>query len=359
MAGGDPNIEDIVGICVSEERAIEFARSHGLILNQDALDNVQLQANHCVLGTVNCNGHPELCMVHDKRRNKQYERVRCSKCRKYRSAKNGINNGQINSQEKRSFFAKIDRLGKNQTKFQIRQALYITWCWSKNISLKETHSILGNIIGINNDHALTDWRNYLREITKRNVEDAPQMGGPGQVVRIYETLMRRPRKYNRSRMLEGNRHPSAQQNDSNPVAGPWVFAIVWSRPDGKQEMRMFPVLRRNESTIQPLVLRHVAPNTEIWSDEWETYQNIPVWGNANYLHRTANHQDFLNPLNVVHTQRMEAMWRHVKSHLLRTIKGTNEDLLEAHLNEYRWRLLHQETPFNDLIAEIARQYPLI
>jgi hypothetical protein len=38
--------------------------------------------------------------------------------------------------------------------------------------------------------------------------------------------------------------------------------------------------------------------------------------------------------------------------------GTSTVLLPGHLAEYWWKKTHEHTPFNDIVAEIARQFPL-
>lgn len=87
------------------------------------------------------------------------------------------------------------------------------------------------------------------------------MGVLGSICTIDESLLRGRRKfkYNRGRLLRGNRMPLARNNYGRVVTGPWIFGMVCRRPDGTQDLRMFHVLRRNEATLRAKVLRHVAP----------------------------------------------------------------------------------------------------
>uniref|UniRef100_A0A915KD35 ISXO2-like transposase domain-containing protein n=1 Tax=Romanomermis culicivorax TaxID=13658 RepID=A0A915KD35_ROMCU len=114
------------------------------------------------------------------------------------------------------------------------------------------------------------------------------MGGPGEIVQIDESLMRGRRKYNRGRLLQGNRVPPARQNYGNRVVGPWVFGLIHKRADGTQDLRMFHVLRRNEPTLRAIIQRHVAPSTTIRSDLWRAYGNISNWPGFNYQHETVS-----------------------------------------------------------------------
>ena len=101
--------------------------------------------------------------------------------------------------------------------------------------------------------------------------------------------------------------------------------------------------------------------THVCSDEWAAYRNLRNWGGpGRYFHDTVNHtQAFVNPVNGAYTQLIESMWGHVKTKILRSMRGTNETLIPGHLAEFWWRGLHKNTPFWDIIAEIARQFPLV
>ena len=89
-------------------------------------------------------------------------------------------------------------------------------------------------------------------------------------------------------------------------------------------------------------------------------RTIPNWIGYNYIHQTVNHSvHFVDPVTGANTQRIESEWGHVKTKLVRTMRGTSSTLLPGHLAEYWWKKLHAKTPFNDIVAEIARQFPLV
>ena len=87
------------------------------------------------------------------------------------------------------------------------------------------------------------------------------MGGLGSVCSIDESLLRGRRKYNRGRLLRGNRLPRARVNYGRAITGPWIFGMVIRTPDGNQDLRLFHVLRRNIQTLRPIVLRNLNPGT--------------------------------------------------------------------------------------------------
>ena len=152
----------------------------------------------------------------------------------------------------------------------------------------------------------------------------------------------------------------ARQNYGNAIVGPWVFGMVCRLQDVTQDLRMFSVLRRNEPMLRAIIQRHIAPGSNIVSDEWAAYRNIPQWQGFNYTHQTVNHQQFfVNPINGANTQRIESHWGHVKTHIVRSMRGSSPALLPGHLAEYWWKKKHGDTPFNNFRAELSLQFPLL
>ena len=78
---------------------------------------------------------------------------------------------------------------------------------------------------------------------------------------------------------------------------------------------------------------------------------------ANFLDIPANQTRVL--ITGAHTQAIESNWGHLKTKILRQMRGTKEHLIPGHLAEYWWKNLHNNTPFWDIITEISRQFPLV
>ena len=52
---------------------------------------------------------------------------------------------------------------------------------------------------------------------------------------------------------------------------------------------------RSSSTLLPIIQAHVAPGTEIWSDQWAAYNTVNSLTNVSN-HQTVNHSiEFKNP----------------------------------------------------------------
>ena len=55
------------------------------------------------------------------------------------------------------------------------------------------------------------------------------------------------------------------RNFGTQIEGPWVFGLICRRTG---ELRLFYVQRRDSATLLPLIRRHEAPGTTVYSDEW-------------------------------------------------------------------------------------------
>ena len=86
------------------------------------------------------------------------------------------------------------------------------------------------------------------------LNDAQPIGGPGTVVQLDKAYMHGRRKNHVGCLMHGNRVRPARQNYGNQTLGPWVFGMAIKHASGTTEIRMFHVLRRDESTLRAIVL---------------------------------------------------------------------------------------------------------
>lgn len=104
---------------------------------------------------------------------------------------------------------------------------------------------------------VTDWFNFIREVCSTDMVNNPrQLGGPGHVVAIDESLLAR-------------RKPGNAQG--RPVPEQWVFGGVDLTT---KEFFMELVPRRDAATLLPIIQRNIVAGSTIWSDQWAAYGTL-------------------------------------------------------------------------------------
>lgn len=88
---------------------------------------------------------------------------------------------------------------------------------------------------------IINWFKKIRTAIFNHMQNAKPMGGVGYQIQIDESLFRGKRKYNRGRLLKGNKYPKekiidkllsytldakSNRNYGTRVEGPWVFGMV-------------------------------------------------------------------------------------------------------------------------------------
>jgi hypothetical protein len=186
-----------------------------------------------------------------------------------------------------------------------------------------------------------------REVCTKVIENKGQMLGTAEVpIQIDESRFPGKRKYNRSKLLKGNRVPQSEdcdallennRNHGRKIDGPWVFGLKQGL-----DCRNFYVNRRDKETLVSITTRECAHGSVIHSDECPAYSTLKSLG---FIHSTVNHQEnYVNPASRTNTQGIEHLWLDAKIKILRTMRGTTEMLLQSHLNEYCYRVMRKHSP---------------
>ena len=79
--------------------------------------------------------------------------------------------------------------------------------------------------------------------------------------------------------------------------------------------------------LLPQIQQNIAPNTQIYSDEYGAYKTLPRLG---YPHGTVRHRNMQFRNGNAHTQTIEGIWSHFK----RGINGTYHHVSAKHLQKY-------------------------
>ncbi|KYN16724.1 hypothetical protein ALC57_11042 [Trachymyrmex cornetzi] len=114
-----------------------------------------------------------------------------------------------------------------------------------------------------------------------------------------------------------------------------------------------PIANKTTST---LIRRYIALGSIICSDTWRAYDAL---FNEIYIHQTVNHsRNFVNPVNGVHTQNIERLWRDVCNGIPRF--GTREYHNIHYLAEFIFKRKYDYSDRIDKFFEIiAYFYPLM
>ena len=276
-----------------------------------------LQENKLLKGNGTC---PNCHVLRRLTVNKTYKGgygARCPKCRKFTNLTDG------------TFFS-------NRISFKLIFAYLYLWCGG--VSQIEA----GDLLGMTSGHTKVDWFIFFRDFCFHQLENTPGLfafGGPNSVVQVDESVVTK-RKFQRGRV----------------VPEQWVVGIYDT------------LLRRgvvefveylNGDTLIPLIRKHVAPGTHVFTDGWAAYNGS---SRAGYIHSTVNHlQNFVDPETGTCVNAVEAYWSRMKTWMRRHGIMASQ-LIRSHVTEFMWRDVYangtiQET-FKNFISHLKRMYPI-
>jgi len=139
--------------------------------------------------------------------------IRCRRCKHYRSTRSDI--FKLNT----------------RSSLSICKIIELFWCWSHSYSGIYTSTQTGL-----NPITVYNWFKKIRNFLYQKMLTAPLMGGKDYIIQIDESLFHGKRKYNKGRVLKGDKKPKNEQGDKNTkkskknygnrVTGPWVLGLV-------------------------------------------------------------------------------------------------------------------------------------
>lgn len=299
-----------------ETKAVAFLRRHGLLDEEEDV----APCHRC--------GEE---MKDVQRRNRKGEFIpalRCKnrRCQTYRSIRSG-----------NTFFHFTDLNGRVNCKLTLCQILELMFYFILDLPYDTVHTLTGR-----GPEAISDWFNLCREICSEIVsvtKRGKMVGTAEEPVQIDEARFAGRRKYNRGRMLQGDRAPDStdveaevqnNRNHGRRIDGPWVFGLKKG-----DDCRYFFVEKRNKATLIPIIQREVEEHSVIHSDEWRAYSDLI---HMNYIHQTVNHQvNYVDPTTGAHTQGIERSWLDSKIRILKKMRGVTANTFQSHLDYFCWR----------------------
>ena len=130
-----------------------------------------------------------------------------------------------------------------------------------------------------------------------NLHYSQNIGGPGTVVEVDETLM-----------------VSRKNHAGRIFPAIWVVGGICRNANECFAKR---VPDRTANTLEEVIKEYVVPGTTIHTDLWSGYTNISQCG---YVHKTVNHsQNFVDPVDGTHTKHRKILERS-KRHKKKDIK---------------------------------------
>lgn len=136
------------------------------------------------------------------------------------------------------------------------------------------------------------------------------IGGKGSVVQIDESMISK-RKHHRG-------HRMANQK--------WLFGGIDTTTN---KVFFVDVEKRNKNTLFPIILDNIDLGTEIWSDGWAAYQDLPRFG---YSHEWVNHKQMYVRPDGMNTNKIEAIWGALKRDIPR--RRRSQELFKTALQCY-------------------------
>ncbi len=121
---------------------------------------------------------------------------------------------------------------------------------------------------------VTKFFQKFRNLTSQHFQMHPiQLGGPGIIVQIDESVFSTKAKYHRGAALH-----------QKPL---WVFGAVDEDGMGYKEK----VEDRTRVTLEAVVINRIRAGSVIHSDCWASYNHISTIANKNFTHGTVNHSN--------------------------------------------------------------------
>jgi transposase len=113
-------------------------------------------------------------------------------------------------------------------------------------------------------------------------------------------------------------------------------------------VRVFPVPKRRQRTILPLVRQHTKPGSLYYTDDWHAYGSVAVRGNHVVIRKEKG-----RPHGRDHMNGIEGFWSYAK-HWLYHYRGVPRKFFHFYLGEISFRFNHRHEDLYPLIFKLLR-----
>ncbi len=193
-------------------------------------------------------------------------------------------------------------------------AIYLMSATRAGISAKQLERELGVTYK-------TAWRMF-HQIRSMMGDDNKPLKGEVEVDETY--IHPDPKKRSTLKSTDGGRYYNSQ--------------VIFGMVERKGKARVVHVEAPTTYVLIPEVQLAVAPNTQIYSDEWSSYKNLPRLG---YPHGAIKHGQGRYVSGQIHTQNVENLWSNMKRGIKGVYRHVDAKYLQAYANEYAFRYSHR------------------
>lgn len=184
-------------------------------------------------------------------------------------------------------------------------AIYLFSVSKNGVSAKELERHLG--VTYKTAHRMA------AQIRKLMADDGDPLGTNGEKIEIDETYI-------------GGRRKLAHKFDNKSV----VFGMVERNGFAKTAH----VKTNGSRVLLPVIVKGVAPQSSILSDEYRAYKVLPKFG---YTHTTVNHSKLEYVRGSAHTNTIEGYWSQLKRSIDGTYHSVSPKYLQTYLDEFSFR----------------------
>ncbi len=117
------------------------------------------------------------------------------------------------------------------------------------------------------------------------------------------------------------------------------------------DIRLRVIRHADRPTLQEHIFQNIAPDADIFTDEWPAYTGLDQFYNA---HETVVHSREEWVRGMVHTNTAESVWSLLKRSIVGSYHHLSVKHLDAYLDELEWRFNNRENPylFRDTLTKL-------
>ena len=243
-----------------------------LFLSSDSVVNSWCRANHLLASTIKCRSKVETGETEDD--TKIYEEWGGDMFVKERGRKPGNSTFRCSKNRNHekgirsfSFFEKAN--------ITLQDIMLFIKSYLDKLTLRQ----FSVFAGISYKSTAVNWGSLVRELFKEHFHKNIKGKTISGETEIDESLFGRKIKYHR-----GNPRPGLRI---------WIFGLIERQPN---TIILYPVLNHSKETLIPLIQRHVAPGSTVYSDGWSAYCDLNSLGFDHFtvLHKYSFKKIYVN-----------------------------------------------------------------